>query len=557
MRKKLIISNIIILFLALIVMLFGTNVLINKTIETSAKREIENYLNIAYSIYDGKNHEETSKILCDKNEEIRITFIDSKTYDIIYDYGYYEGIEATENHGDRPELLNLGTFYIRYSETMDVNMMYLASVKDGVFIRVAVPLSNFSNLKNTYIYYSIGILIIISIYSTLLIYFINKRTLKPINIELQKLSDIVNETKTVVSIDNIASEVDKTRNLIQTKIDSITKEKEKLNFVINSISQGFIILDNDLTLYLINNNALKIFNAKKESVIFKNITYLTHDKNIIDDINKCKIEKNSFSACHQINNKSYLITFSILDESWQFENSSSGIALMITDMENINQVELMKKDFFQNASHELKSPLTTIIGNLQMISQGIINDKDTLSELIKNSEREAKRMSKIITEMLELAYLETNEKTEISNINLKDIVIETITKFEYQIKEKNIAVNANVVDNYIDINLNDVYYLVSNLVENAIKYNKENGKIDLTLTEKELIVKDSGIGISDGEINRIFERFYRVDKARSKALGGTGLGLSIVKHIANKYHFDIKVNSILNVGSTFKIIFKK
>ena len=99
--------------------------------------------------------------------------------------------------------------------------------------------------------------------------------------------------------------------------------------------------------------------------------------------------------------------------------------------------------------------------------------------------------------------------------------------------------------------------MVSNLVENAIKYNKENGKIDLTLTEKELIVKDSGIGISDGEINRIFERFYRVDKARSKALGGTGLGLSIVKHIANKYHFDIKVNSILNVGSTFKIIFKK
>lgn len=557
MRKKLIISNILILFLALIVMLIGTNVLINKTIESGAKREIENYLNIAATIYNGNNYEETSKILCDKNEEIRITFIDSKSYDIIYDYGYYEGIEATENHGDRPELLNLGTFYIRYSKTMDVKMMYLATVKDGVFIRVAVPLSNFSNLKNNYIYYSVGILIIISIYSTLLIYFINKRTIKPINVELQKLSDIVNESKTIVSIDNIASEVDKTRNLIETKIDSITKEKEKLNFVINSITQGFIILDNDLTLYLINNNALKIFNAKKDNVLFKNINYLTHDKNIIDDINKCKNEKNSFSSCHQINNKSYLITFSVLDDSWQFENSSSGIALMITDMENINQVELMKKDFFQNASHELKSPLTTIIGNLQLISQGIISDKDTLVELIKNSEREAKRMSKIITEMLELAYLETNEKTEISSVNLKDIVIETITKFEYQIKEKNIAINANVIDTYVYINLNDAYYLVSNLVENAIKYNKINGVINISLTESELIVKDSGIGISENEVNRIFERFYRVDKARSKALGGTGLGLSIVKHIVNKYHYDIKVDSILNIGSTFKIIFKK
>lgn len=557
MRKRLIISNLIILLFSLVAMLIGSNIIVNKSIESSVSNEIKNYLNIALNIYDGSNEEETAKVIANNNKKIRITFIDSSTYEVIFDYGYLHNVEAYENHQDRPELNNLGNVYIRKSATINVKMMYIAELDENCFVRISIPLSNLSSLKNTYMIYATIIWIIIAAISTTTTIILNRRAIKPINKELKELASIVDSSSVEVDIDELPSQVEKTRNLIESKINEITQEKEKLNYVINSINQGFIVVDEEINVYLVNDMAKSIFNSKDIEVIHRNFIYLCHDEYLLDDIKKALTSKTTFSSEHKIEKKDYLVTISYLDNIWNYGESKCGVALFIMDMNSVNQVEMMKKDFFANASHELKSPLTTIIGNMQMISEGIITQKNELDELILKSEKEAKRMAKIITEMLELSYLEVGEKTDIQEVECLTVINSVVEKFNFQIKEKHILVSIDAEKTIVNANLSDIQYLISNLIDNAIKYNKVNGGVFITLKNNILSIRDEGIGISSEDINRIFERFYRVDKSRSRELGGTGLGLSIVKHICNKYHYDLSVDSILGIGTTFTIKLNK
>ncbi len=557
MRKRLIISNLLILLFSLVAMLIGSNIIANKSIESSASNEIKNYLSIALNIYDGKNEKETANAITNNNKKIRITFINSTSFEVIYDYGYLHDVEAFENHANRPELLNLGNVYIRKSNTTNVKMMYIAGLDGNEFVRISIPLSNLASLKNTYMLYATIIWIIIALISTCTTIFLNRMAIKPINKELNKLASIVDSSSVEVNIDELPIQVIKTRNLIESKIKAVTQEKEKLNYVINSMNQGFVIVDEELNVYLVNEKAMSIFNSKESEIFYKNFIYLCHDEYLIKDIKKALISKTTFSSEHKIEKKDYLITISYIDDIWNYGESKCGVAIFIMDMNSVSQVEMMKKDFFANASHELKSPLTTIIGNMQMISEGIITNKDELNELIIKSEKEAKRMSKIITEMLELSFLEMGEKVDMQEVECASIINSIIEKFDFQIKEKNISISLDIEKTIVNANLSDIQYLISNLVDNAIKYNKVNGEIIIILKNNIFSIKDNGIGISNENINRIFERFYRVDKARSKELGGTGLGLSIVKHICNKYHYDLSVDSILGVGTTFTIKFTK
>ncbi len=557
MKKRIIVSNILILLFSLVAMFIGANIIANKSIESSASNEIKNYLSIALNIFDGHNKEQTASVITNNNEKIRITFINSSTYEVIYDYGYQHDVEKYENHANRPELQNLGNVYVRKSNTLNVNMMYIAGLDENVFVRISIPLSNLSSLKRTYMIYVMIIWIIIAIISTFTTIYLNKISIKPINKELNKLALIVDSSSSDVDLDELPLQVEKTRNLIESKIKNVTQEKEKLNYVINSMNQGFVVVDEALDVYLVNDKAIKIFNSNDVEIIYRNFIYLCHDEFLIKDIKKALETKSTFSSEYKIEKRNYLVTLSYLKDIWNYGKSKCGVAIFIMDMNSISQVEMMKKDFFANASHELKSPLTTIIGNMQLISQGIVTDKDELNELIAKSEKEAQRMSKIISEMLELSYLEMGEKNDMQEVECASVINSLIEKFDFQIKEKNISIILDIERTLISANLSDVQYAISNLIDNAIKYNNLNGSINIILKNNVLTIKDTGIGISNENIDRIFERFYRVDKARSRELGGTGLGLSIVKHVCNKYHYDLSVDSILGIGTTFIIKFNK
>src|SRR5574344_1068435 len=217
----------------------------------------------------------------------------------------------------------------------------------------------------------------------------------------------------------------------------------------------------------------------------------------------------------------------------------------------------MKRDFFANASHELKSPLTAILGFQEMIEEGVITSPEEKEEATKKTVEEAKRMNQIIMDMLALSSLENESLRPIEKINVGRSIDELLALHEAEIKKKNLSVIKDKNSLFVMINHEDCDRLFDNMITNAIKYNKEGGSILVRINEakRQVSIQETGIGIAKEDQSRIFERFYRVDKARSRKEMGTGLGLAIVKYICSYYDIGLSLESTLGVGSTFTLTF--
>ncbi len=235
----------------------------------------------------------------------------------------------------------------------------------------------------------------------------------------------------------------------------------------------------------------------------------------------------------------------------------------IREMDELNEKLIKEKEirqeFFANASHELKTPITSIRGYAELLESDMIKDEATRRDMISRIKKEADHMNMLITDILEVSKLESNDvRPEIMKVDVSLLVADTIETFKPRASEAGVSLY-----NYADKNVTvyadygHIDEILSNLVSNAIRYNKKNGKVWIYAANEGgymvLKVRDTGIGIPKHECARIFERFYRVDKGRSKANGGTGLGLSIVKHILSYYKGIIEVNSKVGSGTEFTV----
>lgn len=223
------------------------------------------------------------------------------------------------------------------------------------------------------------------------------------------------------------------------------------------------------------------------------------------------------------------------------------------------ETEKIRRDFTANVSHELKTPLTTISGYAQMINNGMAKPED-VNEFAKKIEKESDRLLKLIDDIINLSHLdESNGIENPERVDLAAVTEEIISVLEKSATERGIQIFYSHTPAFIIGNPTLIGELVYNLADNAVKYNKENGKITVFVGETadgvELSVKDTGIGIPDEDTERIFERFYRVDKSRSKRVGGTGLGLSIVKHVCACHGAGIRIKSEVGKGTTVYVTF--
>ena len=236
---------------------------------------------------------------------------------------------------------------------------------------------------------------------------------------------------------------------------------------------------------------------------------------------------------------------------------SNRIGVFVLDDTMKYKIAQSKQDFFANASHELKSPLTAIIGYQQMIQQGIIETKEEIVEATEKTLKEAQRMNQMVVDMLELSRLES-EIVEVSEkIDLKQAITNAIELLTINAKKKKITFDLDLESFYFTMSEKDASHLIMNLIDNAIKYGNEFGTVKISISNKNHTIKieDDGIGIAKKHQERIFERFYQVDKDRSKNSGGTGLGLAIVKHICVKYNIEIRLKSQLGKGTSIQLIF--
>ena len=548
MKRKLIITNSIIVFVSLLTMLVVSMITITNQNNKFYQKQVTNYLKIACTNFDGSNFDDTKEYIKSLDKDIRLTIIESSTGKVVIDS--FED-EINENHLDRPEINNLGEVYKRYSTTEKKNMLYVAEKVNNYYVRIAIPISSVNKIIYTYVTISLIALTVILAFSIFAISFVNKKSLTPINSEVAKLATLANEDYQDVTIDDLPVVINSITNVLDNKIHEIELQEQEIEAILNLLTQGVVVIDSNESLRFINYKATKILDSNN-NLIGKNYLYLFRDTKLQKLI--LEVFKNHSQVNYLLNIDSTKINCNVtyLTEA----KLNGGIIITLEDITKQANLEEVKRDFFQNASHELKSPLTSIIGYQQMICDNIVDSKDQIINYSSKTLKEAKRMNNIIIDMLNLSSIEQNYQKKQDIVKVDKALIEILDSLEDRIKARNISVITNIAkcETVGDAKLIDE--LIRNLIDNAIKYNVDNGKIMITLNTSTLTIEDTGIGISKEYQSRVFERFYRVDKGHSKEIGGTGLGLAIVKHICEIYQYELKLESTIGKGTKITIKFE-
>lgn len=547
MKKKLIILTSCLLFITLLIFYISSVfIMLNANTEKS-KTELKDYLSVAIKAFDGSNEEEVANLF-NNNKDLRLTII-SENGEVLFDS--FSEIDF-DNHLKREEIQNLGEIVERKSESYNEKMYYIAAFDDGCYVRVALRQTYITNSIITYIIGGSIILVSSLALAIFLLLVLSKKIVAPINSSILRLENIIssNNNLKIETIEELPLVTNLIEDEFQEKIKEIKNEKAKTESILKEMNQGLVIID-DKRVVLVNKEALKLFKVEYDNVYQKDYIYLIRNIHLQEAIADCIYHNKEQDITLEIDGRYYFFTIKRFFSKWLKE----GVLISFLDITERQNMEIIKKDFFQNASHELKSPLTSIIGYEQMIVSGILEDKDEIKEASLNILKEAKRMNQIIIDMLELSNLEYQKSFNLSLVNLKEVVEDTIKRYTKKANDKNITIETDLNEVIINTSFNEFETLVSNLIDNAIKYNKINGHIKVKLTKAYLEVYDTGIGISKENQTRIFERFYRVDKAKSKLSGGTGLGLAIVKHICEKLNYKVRVESVVNEYTKFIIYF--
>ncbi len=516
------------------------------------KKTINKQCDKIYEYFVNEGDEEKIIKIYSSFENLRISFIDDKviTYDSYNIFNDASNIEENKVFSYTNTSLN-STYY------------YCAKHVSGtqIYIRVGIQLTTPVILSyNFLIYGSITFLTIMIIF----IFYVNHMyddAFKPIKIQVKKLQKIVNKKKTISYDDdlkNLALIVRDSRKELEEQFKITKQSEQKIEFILDSFSEALVVIDSDYKIIMFNKKASEIFEIKKEEAYNKSFDAMVKAKHIEGNMSMVVQTNRAFSYVEKIEGKVYECLINPIDYEWSSINEKAGASLLMIDITDEYNSSEMKKQFFANASHELKTPLTSIIGYLEMMKVGILSSKEEIDNAIDKSINDASRMKKIIFDMLELSSLENETLRPITLINIKGTLKEIITSLEVETEKRGLKILfANDDDFDIRMNKDDFERLFKNLIENAIIYNKPNGCITINIDRKKrsVSIKDEGIGIKEEDISRIFERFYRVDKARSRRESGTGLGLAIVKHICEYYDYKITVQSTINIGSIFTIKF--
>ena len=552
MRRKLVLINSIVIFLSLILFLFVSSFIFRNINRDSTSSSLRSQLTTIATYFDGTNFEDTKVLFTNSNPSLRLTIVNIDGSQVLDSWN-----EANPGSRlNRPEIIDIGSIHIRYSDTTKTEMMYIATIDNGYILRVALPLNLIDQFINNYFAIGILALLIIFMLSLFVLFPLTRSSLKPLNDKLASLSKIAGDRQyqSSDSVEELASKISEFEYLIRQKLNVFEDESVELDKVFNSMNQGLIVVSNDETVLAVNDYAINLFKVKKADILNKNYIFLIRELTIQEKIKNVIFNKNFQAFDLKFNNRTIqasFIPFNNLSNNKLIE----GIIIILNDVTELRNIENIKREFFANASHELKSPLTTILGYQQMIKEGVITTSEDLKQATEKTIKEVTRMNQMVIEMLELSKLESNQEGKIEDVRF-DLLIKDITdRYKKQIDDNKLTLNLSLAKTSRKVSKNYMEQLFANLIDNAIKYNKPNGSITIELTDKKFVIADTGLGIASEHVSRVFERFYRVDMAKSKDSGGTGLGLAIVKHVCSHYNFKINLESQIKSGTKVSVEF--
>jgi two-component system phosphate regulon sensor histidine kinase PhoR len=351
---------------------------------------------------------------------------------------------------------------------------------------------------------------------------------------------------------------------LRNKVEEVSKEKDYLQTILKGTAEGILVVDEKSRIVMINDALRQLFSISTEVV----------DKTPLEFIRNAELEGAIQEAIRVGKNSSFeLIHPSSLtkifevnvvgilpspEEKHKEGYGSKGAIAVFHDISRLKELEKIRQDFVANVSHELRTPLTTIKGYAETLLDGALQE-EVAFQFVQVIKRHADRLSKIVEDLLILSKIESKEfQLKIEKIAISELIDDVFGFVKESAYKKKIILSKEEIHPflYVDADQNYLEQVLINLLDNAIKYGREGGNITLSAIQKnqseiEIAIRDNGIGIPKEDLPRIFERFYRVDKGRSKELGGTGLGLSIVKHLIQAHGGRVWAESQLDEGSTF------
>ncbi len=464
-----------------------------------------------------------------------------------------------ENHLEREEVKQaiekgVGSS-VRYSNTVLYKSLYSAKLlKDGSIIRTSISQSSIWAIAISMIQPLLIVIVITIGLSFYLAYRISNKVVEPLNdIDLEHPETCV----TYEEIKPLITRLTIQQNLLHSKEKELSDKKNEFSAATKNLNEGLILLNDEGVILSINDfasNLLSITNYSvgKDLLLFNNTTQMQ------ELLSKAK-QGEKGEIVIGIDNKDYEFYASPITSNGKV----NGIALLIIDISQKEKSELMRKEFTANVSHELKTPLQNISGCAELLSNGIVSNKEDIHKFSKQIYLESKRLMTLIEDIIKLSYLdeEKDDSDDYTDIDLYDLSNSVVNELSVVAKNANVSLSVNGNSSKILSSAKLLHMIIYNLVDNGIKYNNNGGFVKIDIkdeTDKSIItIKDNGIGIPKDSLDRIFERFYRVDKSHSKEVGGTGLGLSIVKHAIKTLNGNIEVKSKVNEGSEFTITLPK
>lgn len=559
MKKKIIVTNVIIVVFALLI-LFLSGISITKSI--NKKQAEERIIDVA-NIY-AENYTSSDKVVKNVPKDYRVTVVD-KAGKVLSDSETAD-VSNMENHIDREEIvaaLHGKTVAVtRRSDTTNKDMVYSAvkvdlSSDDYVFVRVSTPVDSVNLYATSTILPNFYVLIAAIFAAVILSVVLTKSLVKPMAEIKNSLIALNNGTFTPSTpsekdpeINKMLSEINDIGEKLSDTITTVSEDNKKLDYILNNVSDGIVVITANGNIEVMNDNAKLVFDVKNDA-ISSNYTVLSANEKFISAVSDAVNERINkvfefTTAAHDV----YLTSIRCLD---------GGMTIIVlSDITAVKHGEEIRSEFFANASHELKTPLTAIKGFNDVI--GMKSKDDDIRTLSSKIDKEVNRVVSLIDDMLNLSKLETTKTPIVEKVDLVAVAYDAEESISALARAKNVNIEISG-EGTVEMEKDHAYELVKNLMENAVRYNEDGGHVLVSVDEKAdkvtLKVKDDGIGIDEENQSRIFERFYRVNKSRSRETGGTGLGLSIVKHVAELYGAKLTLSSTLGAGTEITVSFKK
>lgn len=492
-----------------------------------------------------------NKIAAENGSNVRITFIDK---DGIVLFDNHAEAKTLENHAMRQEVMEAVAVGAgeaeRFSDTLDKTTYYYAvRLEDGKILRLARTIDSIYKSVLQMLPIMGGIVIVVAFLASIVARRVTFNLIKPLD---QVNLDEPLDNETYDELAPFLTRIAKQKRQLSKNLKKLRGKQEELTIITNNMNEGLVLLNGQQNVLFINESASKIFGFSAKEVIGRNILTVDRAQEVQDLLQKVS-QAGKGEGLYEKDRHFYQLSGSSVN--------GSGSVILIYDVTEKMTAEKLRREFSANVSHELKTPLQSILGYAEIMKNGLVKDEDK-QRFLERIHAEAGNMIELIQNIMELSRLDENKTLdEFEDVDLLKLAQSVTLRLKHKAQTKGVTLNVSGSSACVcgvQSILSEVLY---NLVDNSIKYNKDNGRVDVKVQdaseEVTVSVSDTGIGIGAADRERVFERFYRADKSHSKEIGGTGLGLSIVKHGVLFHKGRVELESEPGIGTTITFVLPK